>query len=147
MKSEITFALSNPIEYSKGGEFYTCHELTLLAPSYNNRKQCQKLKQLFFKIVKDNAEKNKDESDSRKKRDRDDNEDNVLEGSDITTIFFMSDVDIDEVMDIFEKLLISGVCKLDDSITLNNSLMGKMSLGDIEKIFGEYMSNFLVQSL
>jgi hypothetical protein len=142
MKTEFTYELIKPFEYSKSGEFLKCSEVTLLAPSYNNRKQCQKLKQLFYKIVKNQTEgqepsnKNKVESD----------QDSEIEGEDIVNLFFAGDIPIEESMDEFEKLLVSGVCLLDDSTKLNNTLIGKMSLKDLEGIFGEYMASFLVPS-
>ncbi len=138
--TEFTFELTNPVDYQGGGQNLTGKTLTLRAPSYKNRRHCQKLKQLFFKAIKPMMEDAKNAAKDKQK-----GEQGNPTGEDILNIFLISDVDMEEVMDVFERLLLDGICQI-DNFPIPKKMFDQMSLDDMEKLFGEYMSHFLSMS-
>jgi TusA-related sulfurtransferase len=146
MNNELNYTLKKSIQCQIQGENLDCNNLVCHAPTYNVRRQCQKIKQIFFEIIKSNQEKLDKKKEGSETKVKTDDNDSKIEASDILNLFYTSDIDISKAMDEFENLITSGLCKVEGQIQLNKNLLNKMALQDIENLFGEYVAFFLIES-
>ncbi len=144
MEGTLEFQLENPIEVHSDGQVIKETFVTLFAPSFENRSLCRKIKQLFFRAATQHASKSQG-TDKNDLEVEDDAPGEKMAPSDYLNAMYGSEQSIDEIMATFEKLLISGVCKVGGSIELTTPLLRQIGFQDIEKLFGEYTSRFLVQ--
>jgi hypothetical protein len=142
MEKEFEFKLSSPVSYHDGGEQVETCSLTLKAPSNKQRGYCAKLQQSFLKAVMGVQKENEGSKASSSKSNEN------ISASDIYNLLLMSDCDMSEILDTFENMILSGdVCLLDGKTEIKRNSWDKISVADTNKLFGEYMSHFLVSSL
>jgi hypothetical protein len=140
IKSEIVVTLSTPLKYSVGGEFKDANELILKAPSNNRRRQCNDLKQGFFRALKSGADS------SGKVETPADASDHETTGDEIVTILMMSDTDFGAYMEKFREIVTNGACDVVDGVKLTPALFDVLELEDQDTLLGEYLANFLLAS-
>lgn len=140
MDSTFTFDTTKPFQYQLDGKHLESSSLTLYAPSYKTRTSTNILKQLFFRAAKSFDSS----SNTNSKNKADDNE--TISPEDIILMLYASSVDISQVFDAFEKILLSGHCKIANEIELRQHHLECMDTEDVEKILGRYLSDFLLAS-
>lgn len=140
LNKQFEYELENPIEYHDGGDLASSKNLVLLAPSFSQIKRAAKLKQGFFQAIKSfQGDKKQDESKNKAANDESD-----FDADAVLTVLFMGDIDIAAYFEDFEKLLTSGVCKVNGKVELNSIMCSKLSVEDMEKLLAEYIVNFLL---
>lgn len=141
IKSEFTFTLTAPFKYSEKGVFIDCTELKLYAPSNKNRNECAKLKQGFFRALKDLESMGKNQPESKETKE------STIDGDAIVSIIMMSDsVDFEKYQENFRLLVTNGVCDMSSTVKLNSDMFNNLSDADTERLLGEYLANFLLSS-
>lgn len=144
IKSEFTFTLTTPINYSEGGKFVDAFELTLKAPSNKNRNECAKLKQGFFRALKDLESMGKNKPDAKEEKAEPESD---IDGDAILSIIMMADsVDYEKYQEAFRLLVTNGVCEISTTQKLNTDLYNNLSNADSERLMGDYLANFLLAS-
>lgn len=148
--TQVEFVLSKPLEYADRGQQAKTSKLILIAPSFDNRNVCIKLRQYYSRANADWMRKNYSlaqnyfektqqkplENEPAKKTEKEKfNFDNV----------FSSDVDAQDFMAEFEVLLTAGVCKMsaNSEITLTTLLLKSLSLKDFQALCEVYFESFL----
>jgi len=149
--SEIEYFLSesiNPIEFSYQGDIETTNKLILYAPNYAQRKYAFYLEKVIAKasvegmrLFADFAKPDNDDKDKNKK------EAVKPDGAAMIKAIMFSSYDFSDVLDEFNKLLISGACKLDGKETLKQVVLEKILLAEQKNIFAAYIENFIMPSL
>ena len=131
--------LKNIFKYHSGGTEVVAKSVKLIAPSPNHRKECQHIKSGFVKITQEiskNVEKNEGKS-----------EDLEISGKEIYQLFLMSGDEINEYMDSFETILVSGGGLVDAKEPITKHIAQNISVEDFENLFGRYLKDFLLSSL
>lgn len=132
------YELKTEISYQSKGQNEHSKRIVFKAPSYNNRKDCWKIKQQFVTAITglDTGSKEPQQKESSPKP------------SDYFNIFLMSEkVDIEKVMESFENLICNGCAYIDDIEPLRKTHYEKFSLDDQENMMGEYLNHFLLSSM
>lgn len=133
------FTLQTPIEYHDKGEKKESTLLTLSAPNVKARKNAARLKQGIMRAI--NGIEVKGEIDQKKSKED-------IKPNEVLALIQMSNVEYDEYIDTFIKLLGCGICKIEDSIVMTNTIAESIEdFEDIERLMGEYLVNFLIGSL
>lgn len=157
---EIDITLKDPIELavkSGGtGELTECDTVTLIAPAGKHRKYVSRIKNFcgyymdknlekHLKRVRENPDK---EKDAKEKKESDD--DSKFDGPTLMSILTTTSIDKEDAMeiqfDLFQKLLEKG-CGNIKNMEINSHLFDKFSYADLENLYGEYVVNFLLDSL
>lgn len=73
--------------------------------------------------------------------------DSALQPEEVVVLFMMYCDDYFTVKEYFRELLLNGVCFLDSDTQMTMPLFEQLSCDDTDRLFGEYVSNFLSQSL
>lgn len=145
---EQTFTLSAPLEYSSKGDTLQATFVTLIPPTSKLMKQCSAIKQLFYRaahfVQKNNVNKNSEEKDQDESK-NDDEESDDNEG--LYDVFYLSDIDIEDVILAFRKLYKAGGILIDGEVKVTDPLIDKISLDDFEKISSIYLGNFIAASM
>jgi len=145
--SEVEFLLSEPIEFSYQGDIETTNKLMLYAPNYSQRKYAFYLEKVIAKAsvegMKLFADFAKPDDDKDKKKE----EATKPDGAAMIKAIMFSSYDFSDVMDEFNKLLLSGACKLDGKETLKQLILEKTPLAEQKNIFAAYIENFIMPSL
>lgn len=137
MANDITFTLSQPIEYAKGGELEVGTFVTIMPPTSKNMTECAALKQAFFRALPKDGQV---EAES-------DGDDAELTGDAIMTLITMSkEVELGSVLLTAKELLTSGVAMVEGEEKLTKPLFDKLSQDDVEALTGEYLVNFILAS-
>lgn len=140
-KTEFEFILDTPISHHKSGDTEDCSTLILRAPSYKNRKVTIRLKQGFMRALK--SLEGSDNSQAKKNKQDDVN---PFTAEAIIAALFMSDVDLNDILDDFETLLIHGCCFIPPETQLAKHHYSQISPDDVTRLLGEYIENFLIPS-
>lgn len=138
MESSFHFTSKTAFKYQQDGQNLESNELLLIAPSYKTRKHTNVLKQLFFRAAKSFGEANKSKKAG--------NDDDELKAEDIVLMLNASSIDMNDVYDAFEKVLLSGHCKIEGEIDLRQHHLDTMDIEDVEEILGRYLADFLLAS-
>lgn len=138
MKKEIEYILSEPIKYHHKGQELETDKLILYSPSANQRKNAFKLAQLLSRALKSCMSL----ADMNKNRESI-NDDTEMDANAIVNLILMSDIEIEEFINIFEMLLLNGIAKLDGQENLTKTLIDRLSFDDLKNLLGEYIANFL----
>jgi hypothetical protein len=137
IRRSIDFELSEDITYSKDGADLSSNKLLLKSPTAKNRKECLYLKQSFLRALpKGNAETV-------------DGPDNAAEpeADDIINLLGSSqDVDLSEVFEVARNLFTRNTVFVDGVEPLTTNLFDRIDLDDAQRMFGEYIINFIIQS-
>jgi hypothetical protein len=140
-KAEFEFTLDIPISHHKQGDTEDCSMLILRAPSYKNRKASIKLKQGFMRALKSLEGSGGNQTSKNKQSDE-----NPFTSESIIAALFMSNVDLNDILDDFEQLLLHGCCFIPPEIQFTNFHYRQISPDDITRLLGEYIENFMIPS-
>lgn len=157
---EYKYSLRKKIDISDSGrdgtgEMITVDAIVLVAPSRNNARAASGLMRLVHKSLSSkskgreptDAEKKKAEED--KKIDKDKPIRELFPASDVVNILAGSELSgntLDEAYGYLTSLLTGG-CGLMNDKSAKDGDLGKLGLHDWNNILGEYVSNFLSDSL
>jgi hypothetical protein len=136
----FTFDLTEPIEYSSGGELVSGTSITLYAPKPSQRKKAMHLKQIFFQAMSEAAEDAKPNDDNADKKVPE------IEGGMLLVIIAQSKADYVEFIETGRSLICDKNAKINDAEYLTTVTMDKMDLDDMENLVGQYVANFIVKS-
>lgn len=138
-ETEFRFPLTTPISYHHNGQPTDAEFIVLHEPKTNNRNECAKLKQSFFRSLPTDGEKKKGETAEV--------DTTNPTGSEVMSLLAMStDVELDEVLNIAKRLFCSGVAMIDGEEKLTGPVIDKMKYEDFEGMVGEYIVFFIVRS-
>lgn len=140
LRQEFEYQLNQPLEYHSGGAVVEAKTLLCVAPSMNQLNQTAKLKQGFFKALKNAQQSRNQAQETQAPADVDLNADMVM------GILYMGDIDLVDYFNDFKSLLINGVCKIDGLVDLSAHNLNKMAISDLEQLLGQYIANFLIPS-
>lgn len=155
--SDFEYTLTKPINniHFEGHKVSTDY-LVLSAPSNKNRRECAKIKQMFFRAMMDmqdrfaekakESKKAEDDGDINGKKSKEVKEDD-LNGKQALSMILMSDkVDYCEVQDTFARMLVNGVCKTSQGVLLNTVMYDEMLESDAEGLMEKYVEHFFLSS-
>lgn len=150
MPREFKFDLSQPLTYGHGGELATSSFVILTAPTSRERKECAYLKQAFFVAINENRsgmdEEKVERARERLKQEQKKDEE-LLSGEEVMMMIASSTkVKFDEFLEVGRRLLQSGVAKIGGEEKLTGALIDKMDMDDFEKLVGDYLAFFTLQS-
>jgi len=136
-KDELEFELNKPFDFDYQGEKETAGLLVLRAPSNKQHKYRVRLQQGFFQAI--NAIRSTGNSEQA--------EQNVeVGGAEILALMLSSDVDMVEYHEVFQKLICSSVCMIEDKTPLTSVTYDKIHPDDLDRLMGEYLGNFILSS-
>lgn len=148
LKSEFIFTLSTPLSYHEKGQLATTSELLLKAPSSKQRNESAKLKQGFFRALKDMESVTNGKTDVEKEavKERMAAQEEEIGADEILSIIMMSNVDLGSYQESFRTLLLNDACMVGGSTKLTAPMFDNLSDADTERLLGEYLANFLLAS-
>lgn len=139
MTKEITFTLSEPVQYANKGELQAGTFLTLLPPTSKNMTECAGLKQAFFRALPKNGQMSTEVESS-------DNDAEVTGDAVMTMIAMSKDVELSSVLVLGRELLTSGVALIEGEVKLTKPIADLLTQDDLEGVIGEYIANFILAS-
>lgn len=137
---QIEFNLNKPVKYHKNGNEELSYQLTLYAPAGRHRQELVKLKQGFLKSIS-SLQGSYNQSNANQSQ-----ENQGIGSDEIIMILMMSDVDMNKYFDNFKALLCKNICYVDPNQKLTEYIYDNIDLDDLERLLGEYLSNFLLSS-
>jgi len=151
---EFDVPLSVPIEISDGnGQMATVDSVLLIGPSRKNAKAASGLKRLVHRSISSSDTEASDDDKRKAKEEREKNKGKPIRElfppADVINVVAASSLDgntLDEMNGFITSLLSDGCCKMNGSNAKQGDL-NKINMDDWEKISGEYVSNFLLNSL
>lgn len=140
---EFEFILSEPINIHQNGEIVPVRNLLVKAPTNAHKFHLVKLQQGYMKAmlgcmssgllkIGNNVAKEEAESQESDK------------GDGIISFMMASDIDFNEYLNVFAELLISNLCIVNNSVTLNKLLFDQIDLQDALSLLGRYLDSFLL---
>lgn len=144
MEKSVEFVLKKPLEYSKDGSKHQEQMLILSAPTFGStqtKKNARKLKQLGSAALMKVAERFP--SDPKKKADL---KDEPTEKTNIFEVFYMADVDVQPMIDVFGDLA-QNVVKIGGQHDFKQKHWDDLGMDEQERLTGEYLENFLMPSV
>lgn len=138
MINTFEFTLTDPLKYGYKGEERLGFLLTLKAPTAKHRDYLIKLKQQFFKALaglRNNVKEVEAQADDS----------GELDGSQVMMMLYMSGIDMVEFQNTFRALLLQGLVHIED-LQVTPHLLDQLGQDEVERLMGEYMSNFLLSS-
>ena len=85
-------------------------------------------------------------SQKNKGNEEENEKDKDLTPSDIISIFYISETNLDSLFSVFKNLL-KSTCLFDGEIKATKHLLDSLELSDLENIIGEYFLNFVMPSI
>jgi len=148
---QIEFELRDPIDAHIRGEARECRVVVLTAPASKHRAQVARIKNFCaYHVDKHITAKARPQAEAPKGGKSESEDDNKFTGETLSTILALAEIEDDKAMEtvynLFQKLITDG-CGSVDGETMNAHLFDKMSFGDMERMFGEYVVTFLLDSL
>lgn len=135
----MVFNLSEPLEFSKGGEFETTYSLEIAPPSPKDYDLVMALAQ---KVTRAMLEAQRAFAGiTPEAGDREDAGELNAEG--IRMLLLSSTISISEYMESFKKLL-TQTCTLDGTVKLKADLFEKIGIADRTNLLCEYAVNFVI---
>lgn len=132
------FALAKPIKYAFEGNTHEGQLLVLYGPSNKHNKHRVKLQQGFFRAANSLRTSGVDQVEG---------DSNAPTGPEILALMLASDVDMELYHEQFKKLIVApDICKVEDRVSLTDTLYDEMSPDDTDKLMGEYLANFILSS-
>lgn len=142
MSNEFEYKFIDGLKYQSGGEEVFAKKLILKAPSNKNRFQVAALQQVFMEAVALIKKQNPD-SDSTENQE----ESSKFDGEQILAMLMLSGINLGQMYESFVELLrAQDICMIDGKMQMNNYLLEKMSILDMQNLMGEYFANFLLPS-
>lgn len=138
--TEYSYKLKSPFTYhSKGGQLEAA-SILLKAPTSKSRSEVMHIKQGFMRAA---AETQEGKGERKDKKDM--NEE--VDPQDLLILFMSSKTqDVNIYFDTFERLLIKDGGLVDGVEPLTSFILEKLSVEDLENMFGLYLKFFLVAS-
>lgn len=150
LKEEFDYRLSESshVEYQQDGKFVKAEFITLKAPSKKHRRLIMKLYQYFcrareesiLKLKQQNVEFNDDEIPKEK---IDEKDSLILGSSAVKATLCCSTIDINEIIDVFEELLLQ-IGYINNLEILRQDTIKGISIEDTLEMLGEYIINFTI---
>lgn len=140
--AEHTYELKSPIQYARKGEMVDGSFVTMTAPTFREVDKVAPIKQAFMAAlsdVSDGTEATPEEKEAA--------EGVEITGKEIMQLLYRAKASVADIMRHAEKLLRSGVFRLDGEEKFTSPLLDKMSLEDFEGLVGDYIANFIMPSL
>lgn len=142
-KKEFEFILTEELDYSDSGDAKKTKRLILRAPANIHRNEAYKLRQgLLIGMTEAQARL----KSSTEITNQNQNQTDEIDGQGILTGLFMSNIDMIEYVELFERLLLNGCCLVDGKINLTSGILKKIPIDDEERLLGEYIANFIFPS-
>lgn len=157
IRTSFEYTLEEPIKYSEKGEFQEGEMLVLYAPSMKQSKYAAKISQDFMhakielqssdfmknlKTDEDLTPEEKAEIKEAKIEKSDEEKTRDMVKGNIETLK-MSEFSLYEMLELFKKLMCSGVCKIEDKNTITDEQCGSLPMSVLENLLGEYVYRFL----
>jgi hypothetical protein len=146
------FKLSNKLNYQHNGSVMQCETLDMFAPSRAQSSEVFKLKQFYFKAQSDLATrfmpmlKNLQENKDKLNTQQDNGEDLEGQTAQVLQTIYTSDIDMNDFIKSFCDLAKKGAVKTPAGAQMTDLLLDSLSLQDIERLLGEYLVFFIVNS-
>jgi len=135
---EVEYELESCFEYAYQGEVREAKSIVLKAPTANNSRFTAKLKQGFFRAIRD-FEGTATESTKDTK--------NEISGDEIMGAIMMStSVDFGKYTDDFKAFMCKGIALIDGVEPFKEKLFDNLLEEDLMSIMGLYLENFLIAS-
>ena len=139
------FTLTAPIKVSNDGNLDDCFIITLVSPVKKFIRKTYKLQQYFMKAQVQQAElfsKFIEERENDDDKEDDDKEEVKITSNQVMQMLLSSDVDIEAVVDEFERLALLGAVTI-NGIKPNPIQWGAISDDDKEGLMTKYLSFFI----
>lgn len=141
MKDKIPYSLKNPITVHSGGDLKEVLLVDLTAPSKKLIRKTYPLQQYIARAIIQGREVARNSGSTETPGDT--KEDIEVTGSQIMMILLLSDVPIEECLNQFKKLALSGAVEVEGNI-INSIQWDKLDPEDEEGLFAEYVANFIL---
>jgi len=142
---DFEYKLLCPVKYSAGADFKDAKMLLISSPSNRQIKIASKLKQYVMEAVgkmRNEFKGNDKEIEAAANAKKDDGSEAAAS---YTMIMQMAGIEMEQVYDIFERLLLDGkTCLLDGKEPLKSINFGDMDFRDTERLLGEYIAHFFM---
>jgi hypothetical protein len=149
----IEIDLLNPIEVDVDGMDQLAKQVELTAPSATHAGQASIIKNFCGRIMDQQIEKNKNRKqpeESGKKKGAKSKKEERFSGETMIQILTMSILEepeqLEKMYNLFRIMLCNGCGKVDGQ-DFTKYLFEQLSFKDMENLFGEYVVNFLLDSL
>ena len=140
--SEVITELKQPFNYAHKGDTQEASFITLMPPTFKQIDKIAPMKQAFVGAINDLS------SDTQQAApDADAASDEEITGPQIMALMYRSSCDMTKVFLHAQELFKSGAALVDGEVKLTTPLMEKMSVGDFERLVGDYLANFIAPSL
>lgn len=137
---EIDFPLTTKISYAFEGEEVEGSFVKLTPPSAKQLSHCAFLKQSFIRACAEQQRNNPGQKEPAS--------DEKVSGQDIIYMLYgSSSTDMAKVLISGIELFKTGVAMIDGETKMTKPLLDKMSNDDLEGMLGEYLANFILQSV
>lgn len=139
IKNSFDFELEEILEYAKGGEMEEAQMITLFAPTSRVMDHCANLKQAFFRAM---PEAKPDQALP------DDISDVEIDGDQIMLLITASrDVSLASTLATARELFTSkDIAMVDGEVKLTKPMLEQLSNDELERMLGQYLSNFILAS-
>ena len=137
--NEIQFQLNTPVKYASGGEEIDGTFITLTEPSIKQLDYISEFKKAFYKAAE------KVSSDASPVDTGNDKE--KVTGDQIMALLYSHCPDMKQLFGIARKLFFStGIAMVEGEVNFTPAIYDTMSINDFERMIGEYLVNFILQS-
>lgn len=141
---EIFINLDNKIECHNKGQLCEFSELVISAPNSKVINQHIKIESSFIKAIS-----NIQNDNSQQKNE--DSKDSEIEAKAIVPMLMINGEDVTVLLDEFKKIMLckdmAYLYKNSEKVELTNFIYDKLTINDIKLAFGEYIKNFILNSL
>lgn len=142
MSKTVDFILSSPLKYSVDGDFKEESAISMSAPHFGTalvKKNARVLKQLAMKALMEAGKAAKGLDTGEQKDEKKESEPGAL-----FQAFFMSDVDVNPIIDAM-KALAPAVITIGNGHKFKEANWDSMSMDDQESVTGIYIESFLMR--
>jgi len=148
---QIEVSLNDPIEAHIRGEAQECEVVVLTAPASKHRSQVARIKNFCaYHVDKHITARATPDDKGGKPAPAKGGDDEKFTGETLMTILALAQIEDENAMEtvynLFQKIIVDG-CGSVHGETLNAHLFDKLSFDDMERMFGEYVVTFLLNSL
>lgn len=140
--AEHTYELKSPIQYARKGEMVDGSFVTMTAPTFREIDKIAPIKQAFMAAISEISSGAETPGEDAAAADS-----GKINGKQVIQLLYSSKGSVADIMRHAEKLLRSGVFRLDGEEKFTSPLLDKMSLEDFEGLIGDYIANFIMPSL
>lgn len=149
---ELEVTLNNPIETAVQGQMVETNKVLLIGPSRKNSAAASGLKRLFQRAI-DSVNDGKEDSGKKKKDTQEDNSKKspreLIPPKDVVNLLAAAKLEgetLQDAFDFFSNLCVNGCCQI-NGLEATSPNLDKIDYTDWENMLGEYVCNFLLDSL